>query len=113
MLGTRQRVAARAHLAGLQGFAPFFMGTGKDRYQWLAMNHLSGHARMPDSDVTILARMTSVSWEDHPFANVALDECMEMFSRIKDPTDCGNYRGISLVAYAGKVLLKIVALRLG
>ena len=31
----------------------------------------------------------------------------------KDRTDCGNYRGISLVAHVGKVLLKIVAMRLG
>ena len=31
----------------------------------------------------------------------------------KDRTECGNYRGISLVAHAGKVLLKIVATRLG
>ena len=30
----------------------------------------------------------------------------------KDPTECGNYRGISLVAHAGKLLLKIVARRL-
>ena len=29
---------------------------------------------------------------------------------MKDLTECGNYRGISLVAHAGKVLLKIVAL---
>ena len=69
-------------LAGLREFALFFMGTGNDRYQWLTMNHLSDHARMPDSDVAILARMTSASWEDRPFANVALDECMEMFDRV-------------------------------
>ena len=31
----------------------------------------------------------------------------------EDQTDCGNYRGISLVAHAGKVILKIVAFRLG
>ena len=37
---------------------------------------------MPDSDVAILARMASASWEDRPFANIVLDECMEMFSRI-------------------------------
>ena len=37
---------------------------------------------MPDSDVAILARMTSASWEHRPFANVALDECMEMFNRV-------------------------------
>ena len=30
----------------------------------------------------------------------------------KDRTECGNYRGISLVAHAGKTLLKIIARRL-
>ena len=30
----------------------------------------------------------------------------------KDWTECGTYRGISLVAHAGKILLKIVARRL-
>ena len=30
----------------------------------------------------------------------------------KDRTECSNYRGISLVAHAGKVLLKIIARRL-
>ena len=29
-----------------------------------------------------------------------------------DKTECGNYRGISLVAHAGKILLKIIARRL-
>ena len=30
----------------------------------------------------------------------------------EDRTECGNYRGISLVAHAGKILLKIIAPRL-
>ena len=30
----------------------------------------------------------------------------------KDRAECGNYRGISLVAHAGKILLKIIARRL-
>ena len=30
----------------------------------------------------------------------------------KDRTECGNYRGISLVAHTGKILLKIIARRL-
>ena len=30
----------------------------------------------------------------------------------KDRTECGNYRGISLAAHAGKILLKIIARRL-
>ena len=33
-----------------------------------------------------------------------------VFHKKKDRTECGNYRGISLVAHAGKVLLKIIAL---
>ena len=30
----------------------------------------------------------------------------------KDRAECGNYRGISLVAHAGKILLNIIARRL-
>ena len=30
----------------------------------------------------------------------------------KDRTECGNYRGISLIAHAGKILLEIIARRL-
>ena len=30
----------------------------------------------------------------------------------KDRIECGNYRGISLVAHAGKILLKVIARRL-
>ena len=35
-----------------------------------------------------------------------------VFHKEKDRTECGNYRGISLAAHAGKVLLKIIARRL-
>ena len=28
--------------------------------------------------------------------------------KIKDRTECGNYRGISLVSHAGKILMKII-----
>lgn len=34
-------------LARLREFAPFFIKTGKDRYQRLMMNHLSDHTRKP------------------------------------------------------------------
>ena len=37
---------------------------------------------------------------------------IKVLHKKKDRTECGNYRGISLVAHAGKVLLKIVATRL-
>ena len=35
-----------------------------------------------------------------------------VFHKKKDRTECGNYRSISLVAHAGKILLKIIARRL-
>ena len=41
------------------------------------------------------------------------DETIEVQHKKKDQTECSNYRGFSLVAHAGKVLLKIVANRLG
>ena len=37
---------------------------------------------------------------------------IKVLHKKKDRTECGNYRDISLVAHAGKVLLKIVATRL-
>ena len=36
----------------------------------------------------------------------------QMPHKKKDRTECGNYRGTSLVAHAGKILLKIIARRL-
>ena len=38
---------------------------------------------------------------------------MTVLHKKGDKTECGNYRGISLVLHAGKVLLKVVARRLG
>ena len=41
------------------------------------------------------------------------DATINVLHKQKDRTECSNYRGLSLVAHAGKVLLKIVANRLG
>ena len=41
------------------------------------------------------------------------DAIIKFLHKKKDWTECSNYRGLSLVAHAGKVLLKIVANRLG
>ena len=41
------------------------------------------------------------------------DATIKVLHKKKDRTECGNYRGISLVAHAGKVLLKVIAGRLG
>ena len=40
------------------------------------------------------------------------DAIIMVLHKKKDRTECGNYRGISLVVHAGKILLKIVACRL-
>ena len=40
------------------------------------------------------------------------DAIIKVLHKKKDTSDCNNYKGISLVAHAGNVLLKIVASRL-
>ena len=40
------------------------------------------------------------------------DAIIMVLHKEKDRTECGNYRGISLVAHAGRILLKIIARRL-
>ena len=40
------------------------------------------------------------------------DATIKVLHKKKDRTGCGNYRGISLVAHAVKVLLKVIASRL-
>ena len=40
------------------------------------------------------------------------DAIITVLHKKKDGTECGNYRGISLVAHAGKILLKAIARRL-
>ena len=46
-------------------------------------------------------------------STAAMARCrIKVLHKKRDRTECGDYRGISLVAHAGKVLLKIVATRL-
>ena len=40
------------------------------------------------------------------------DAIIMVIHKKKDRTECGNYKGILLVAHAGKILLKIIARRL-
>ena len=40
------------------------------------------------------------------------DVIIMVLQKKKDRAECGNYRGISLVAHVGKILLKIIARRL-
>ena len=51
-------------------------------------------------------------WREGKVSQRWRDAVIKVLHNKKDRTECGNYRGISLVAHAGKVLLKIVAERL-
>ena len=68
--------------AGIRQFSLFFAGTGKNRYQRLALNYLTQIARMPDKDMEVLGKVLTATWEEREFASLALDEIMEMFNRV-------------------------------
>ena len=58
-------------------------------------------------DIIVAVRMTRElpqEWKD---------ATIKVLHKKKDRAECSNYRGLSLVAHVGKVLLKIVANRLG
>ena len=66
-------------------------------------------------DPTVLRefhRMIKRMWHQREVPQRWRDVVIKVLHKKKDRTECGNYRGISLVAHAGKVLLKIVTMRL-
>ena len=66
-------------------------------------------------DPTVLRefhRVIKLVWHQREVPQRWRDAMMKVLYKKKDRTECGNYRGISLVAHAGQVLLKIVATRL-
>ena len=68
-----------------------------------------------NNDPTVLRvfyRMIKRVWHQREVPQRWRDAVIKVLHKKKDRTECGNYRGISLVVHAGKVLLKIVATRL-
>ena len=66
-------------------------------------------------DPTVLKefhRVIKLVWHQREVPQRWRGAVIKVLHKKKDRTECGNYRGISLVAHAGKVLLKIVATRL-
>ena len=66
-------------------------------------------------DPTVLRefhRVIKLVWHQREVPQRWRDAVIKVLHKKKDRTECGNYRGISLVAHAGKVLLKIVTTRL-
>ena len=51
-------------------------------------------------------------WRRGKVPQQSKDAIAMVLNKKKGRTECCNYRGISLVAYAGKILLKIIARRL-
>ena len=51
-------------------------------------------------------------WRGGEVARQCKDAIIMVLRKKKNRTECGNYRGISLIAHAGKILLKIIARRL-
>ena len=66
-------------------------------------------------DRTILLefhRLTTLIWREGKVPQQWKGAVITVLHKKDDKTECGNYRGISLVSHAGKVLLKMVARRL-
>ena len=66
-------------------------------------------------DPTVLRefhRVIKLVWHQREVLQRWRDAVIKLLHKKKDRTECSNYRGISLVAHAGKVLLKIVVTRL-
>ena len=66
-------------------------------------------------DRTILLefhRLTTLIWCEGKVPQQWKDAVITVLRKKGDKTECGNYRDISLVSHAGKVLLKVVARRL-
>ena len=66
-------------------------------------------------DRTILwerRRLTILIWRQGKVPQQWKDTVITVLHKKGDKTECGNYRGISFVSHAGKVLLKVVARRL-
>ena len=59
-----------------------------------------------------LHRLTILIWRQGNVPQQWKDAVIIVLHKKGDKTECGNYRGISLVSHAGKVLLKVVARRL-
>ena len=58
-------------------------------------------------------RLATIIWREGKVPQQWKDAVITVLHKTGDKTECGNYRGILLVSHTGKVLLKVVARRLG
>ena len=57
-------------------------------------------------------RLTTLIWREGKVPQQWKDAVITVLHKKGDKTECGNYRSITLVSHAGKVILKVVARRL-
>lgn len=65
----------------LRRIAPIFFITGKDRYQFLVVDHLIEMARMSESDWKVVGELFTVSLSNDAFSRIGLDERQEVANR--------------------------------
>ena len=73
----------------------------------LGLSNSSNEILLAINDITVAVWITRELLQEWKYATIKL------LHKKKDRTECSNYRDLSLVAHAGKVLLKIAANRLG
>lgn len=69
-------------LDALRRIAPIFYITGKDRYQFLVVDHLAEMSRMSESGLKVMAELFSVSLIKDACARLGLDERQEVANRM-------------------------------
>ena len=68
----------------------------------------------PDRTILLeLHRLTTLIWREGKVSQQWKDAVLTILHKKGDNTECENYRGISLVSHAGKILLKPIARRFG
>ena len=71
------------------------------------------HGLQQDRTIMLeLHRLTTLIWREGKVPQQSKDAVITVLHKKGDKTECENYRGISLVSHASKVLLKVVARRL-
>ena len=94
---TAMKVMANAKAVGLGGLPAELLKLGL-QHDWTLLLELH--------------RLTTLIWREGKVPQQWKDAVITVLHKKGDKTECGNYRGISLVSHVGKVLLKVIARRL-
>ena len=96
-IATAMKAIANAKAVGPDGLAAELLKLGRQQVRTI-LRELHG--------------LTILIWRQGKVPQPWKDAAVTLLHKKGDKTECGNYRGISLVSHGGKVLLKVVARRL-